>query len=502
MSFGKVDLRWIAAIAATLALILIVNPVGFMGGGLDDWQYLNAARCWAEHGPCLPHDHWQGRWPIVAPLGAVIYLFGDSRLMVGLPSFAYAIGCLLLLAALGNRVAGKPVGYMATLLLLVVPAFTVGLLDPSVEAAELFFLLAAAWCVALYADNRSVWIAFAAGLSLSLAFQVRETAIAALPIAVLGLWLFARHDRKAWAFAALGALAPLAAEALIFWLSTGDPFWRRELSMAHTHIPSTELVGPIDQSHSSILNPHYIANWRREPGIHVHWLIDGLLNLMLNLKAGVTLPLSALFFALFARTLEPRNRAIVGWCLGVALYWACFLIYVLAIDPKPRMMMVPISLSALALSVMLVERARKGSESLAWVVVAVAVIMGFMVSIHVPNIRAGEKAFGQWTQRYPGQIEADETMRRHFALVGGESLPRLGSGHPMLIVRIQTRCSVWAEQAGRPFITVDRAPLTIVEKADDKEPGNFCLFRYARPMTVDQIKEVIGLGSPASNTQR
>jgi hypothetical protein len=101
------DLRWMVAIVGALALILIVNPVGFVGGGWDDWQYLNAARCWVQHGPCLPTDHWQGRWPIIAPLAAVIALLGESRFSVGLPSLAYSIGSLVLLAWLGNRLAGK-----------------------------------------------------------------------------------------------------------------------------------------------------------------------------------------------------------------------------------------------------------------------------------------------------------------------------------------------------------------------------------------------------------
>ena len=187
---------WIAAIIGALALILIVNPVGFVGGGWDDWQYLNAARCWAAHGICLPTDHWQGRWPIIAPLAAVIAIFGESRLTVGLPSLFYSAGCLALLAWLGNRLAAKPVGYIAALLLLVAPAFAVELVDPTVEAAELFFLLAAACCGVLFAENRERRSAFCVGLFLSLAFQVRETAAAAAPVALIAAWLLARDDRK------------------------------------------------------------------------------------------------------------------------------------------------------------------------------------------------------------------------------------------------------------------------------------------------------------------
>ena len=226
----KSETRRIAAILGTLAIILIVNPVGFVGGGWDDWQYLNAARCWVEHGPCLPTDHWQGRWPIVAPLAAVIAIVGESRLTVGLPSLAYSLGCLTLLSWLGNRLAGKPIGDAAALFLLVSPVFAVELLDPTVEAAELFFLLAAACCTAQFTERRGRWMAFGAGLCLSLAFQVRETSVAAAPLALIGAWLLARNDRSSLLAAFAGAMLPIAAEALTFWLVAGDPMWRRNLS--------------------------------------------------------------------------------------------------------------------------------------------------------------------------------------------------------------------------------------------------------------------------------
>lgn len=504
MSSAKTDWRWIAGIAATLMLILIVNPVGYIGGGMDDWQYLGAARCWAEHGPCLPHDHWQGRWPIVAPLAAAIALFGESRLTIGLPSLAYSIGCLWLLCWLGNRLGGKPVGYFAALFLLVVPAFAVGVLDPSVEAAELFFLLGAACCVVRYADSLSSGWAFAAGLSLSLAFQVRETAIAAVPLAVLALWLIARKDSKAWLFAASGAAMPLIAELLIFWVSTGDPLWRRQLSLVHTQIASTEIRAAIDTSRSPILNPDYIANWRRDPGIHIHWLVDGLINLLCNAKAGVTLALSGLFFAMYGRSLDRDKRALVGWSLGIALYWACFLIYVLAIDPKPRMMMVPISLSALALAVLMTDRAAKGSALVAWVVSGTAVLLGIAVTLTYPHIRSGETAFSLWAARYPEQIEADETMRRHLALTkAGSTLPDIGSGRPLVILRLDQRCSDWAKQAASGSLQgVDRAPLRIIDRADDPDPGNFCLFRYTKPMTAKEVVAAIKATKTGQTTDR
>ena len=119
--------------------------------------------------------------------------------------------------------------------------------------------------------------------------------------------------------------------------------WRRQLSIAHTQIPSTELVGPVDHKRSPLLNPDYIAGWKHQPGIHIHWAVDGLANLLANVMAGLGIPICLVLAAAFWRRLKTGERRIAGWSIASALYWACFLIYVLAIDPKPRMMFVPVA---------------------------------------------------------------------------------------------------------------------------------------------------------------
>ncbi|MBY0519792.1 MAG: hypothetical protein K2P79_05130 [Sphingomonas sp.] len=55
-----------------LIVVKLVNPIGYTGGGGGDWHYLEAARCAAAHGPCLPQSHWWARFSLVLPMAAAI----------------------------------------------------------------------------------------------------------------------------------------------------------------------------------------------------------------------------------------------------------------------------------------------------------------------------------------------------------------------------------------------------------------------------------------------
>jgi 4-amino-4-deoxy-L-arabinose transferase-like glycosyltransferase len=490
---GDASRPWLGAIAATLILILLVNPVGFVGGGWDDWQYLNAARCWAESGPCLPQDHWQGRWPVIAPIAVMIGLVGESRLAIGLPSFAYALGCLFLLTRLANRLAGPPVGYLAALILLVMPIFGIELLGPNAEHPELFFLLAGANFILAYVRRNQTWLAFAAGLSWSLAFQVRETAVTALPLLALAAWMFARRDLRALLAAILGAALPLVAELLVYSAATGDPLWRRHLSVAHTQLPSTELVGPVDYKKPPFLNPDYIAGWKHQPGIRIHWTVDGLANLLANVMAGLGIPFSLILAAAYWRRLEKGERGLVGWGIAAGLYWASFLIYILAIDPKARMMFVPVALTALALAVLLRRMARSGPKPLPVAVLLTCWLAGMANILLHPQVRTSEPIAASWIDQHPDSIETDETSRRHLALMpGAAGLAELGSGRPLLAIKLDTECRQWADgKLPGKLELLDRSPFSMMDRFAPGKGGNLCLFRYAAPVSADDIAQAL-----------
>lgn len=192
---GRVGLIYWALIAVTISIVLAINPVGFIGGGSDDWRYLEAARCWRLHGPCLPHNHWEGRWPLIAPIAAITGLLGETRLTVGLAPLLAGTTCLILITNIGDRLAGRPAGLVAALLFLTVPAFSVQLLDPTVEATELAFCLAGLTAMLCWRENPGTTWPFVVGTMFGLAFQTRETAAVAILFAggaVLAHWRLVR----------------------------------------------------------------------------------------------------------------------------------------------------------------------------------------------------------------------------------------------------------------------------------------------------------------------
>ena len=485
---------WWAALALAFALMVLVNPAGFIGGGQDDWHYLQAARCLREHGLCLPRDHWEARWPVVAPIALITSVLGESRLSVSIAPAIASVSALILLALVGNRMFGRPVGWVSALLLLLTPAFSIQLTQPSVEATELAFLFAGFLAVLTWQANPRPWSAFAAGLLFSLAIQVRETSVVAVPFALAHVWLRTPRPRRSdWAAAGIGFAIPFAIAFAVFAASTGDPFYRLKISMLHTQIWSSELVGPIDRQHSPLFNAHNIANWRMEPGIHVHWAIDGLLNLFVNAAGGLSFPLVtlALIFARRKIGAEATRQLLLCWLAALG-YMAC-LIYALAIDPKPRMMLVPLSLMNMALALITLRLAEIGSALVSCALWLASVIVG--LSLHYGHQRTSlmEATARQWIAQRPGQIEVELTTRKYLALVpSAQALPGIDAQKPFLIFVSAVPCQRWIEKSGLPPGTLSVAGSQKSTAIDRESAARvLCLFRYERQVPAPIMKVTV-----------
>ena len=484
------DWRWWIGLIAAFIFVLLLNPGGFIGGGGDDWHYLNAARCWREFGPCLPHDHWQARWPIVAPIAAMTALFGESRLTVSIAPLVASGSAVVLLALIGNRLFGRPVGWIASLLFLTLPAFTFQLTQPSVESTEAALVFAGFLSILRWQSDRHVGWAFAAGLAFSLAFQVRETAVIAAVLAFAYVMVRSRPQFPELAWAVIGFAAPLLVELLLFTLVTGDPLWRRELALSHTQLHSSELVGGVSNGDPPFFNADTIANWRKQPGVYVHWSVDGLVNLLVNITAGLSLPLVPILILLSWRVVatEVRRQALVGWL--AALSYIAVLIYALALDPKPRIMLVPLAISTLALALLSWSLHQRGRRVIAYGIWAAAVLVVIPMQVTQMRLWRIETAAGEWLKHYNGRIETDENTRHYLALVETtDELPGLDGDAPYLLFMSPVDCPRWLTNSGfsaATFAIAERAPIF----GRDGSP-ELCLFRYQQAVSANDIRRAI-----------
>ncbi|WP_299321796.1 glycosyltransferase family 39 protein [Parasphingopyxis sp.] len=328
---------------ALFVVVNLLNPSGYRGAGGDDWYYLEAARCLAEGGACLPTTHWETRWPVTAPLGWSLALFGESRLSVSLVPLLYSLTALGLFAVLMVRQFGRAAAGIGLFCLIATPALAQSFLRPNPGLPELCFALASLLAIqgaARAGNDRWMMVLLSlAGASLAIAIACRATSIVLLPPAALLVIIVAGFSTRAMMAFVGGILAPLLLQSCFYLLATGDPLFNWRLALGHTRIASTELLPGTDTSRSPLFNPDFIDGWRPASGIEVHWTLDPLLNLLAHPHVALALVLPVIFALIWkaqAGRFHPLTPVVAGLFLFGAYYFAA-LAYGLAVDPKPRM---------------------------------------------------------------------------------------------------------------------------------------------------------------------
>ena len=434
---------WLA-VAIAAVFFLLLHPIGFTGGGADDGRYLEAARCWAANGAmCLPDNHWASRWPALAPIAAGITLLGEGRTSIGLGTLAGWIASIVLVGLLGRLWIDRATGLLAAALLASLPLVSAWATQPSVDLIELAFQLAALALATLAQRRQSVAMAIAAGVAAAIAVQARETSLIFCGVAGLA-WLTLDRDRRRvllWALAGFGGA--MAVEVLAYAAATGDPLARYRLSLGHVAVPSPELQPWVDTSRSPLLNPEYIAGWKRAAGIDVWWPVDPWLNLMASPVIGLWL-IAAVGLGMIGKGDGRRTAGRVA--IGAGLV-AVILVYGLAVDPKPRMFLLLATAAVLVIGWATTGLVRRGNWPAPVAVIGGLIAWGAVTIIRLPDTRLIEQAARDWIAAHPGRIESDaRTVGALTLLPEARALPPVGSGRPLRLVLATSSCAELAKR--------------------------------------------------------
>jgi 4-amino-4-deoxy-L-arabinose transferase-like glycosyltransferase len=399
----------LVAVALVCALVL-PNPVGYVGGGGDDWYYVEAARCAAAHGWCVPDTHWATRWPLVAPMAAVFALLGDGAWQAMVVPFAYSLMAVVLFTTTVERVWGRPVALVAGVAFVATASFAKGLLQPNVETVELAWLLAAVAMGQAAYTARDSRRAILAGVLLAIAMQARMTSLAWLPILALGVILVPADRRKLALPALLGVALPLGIEALAYGLWAGDPLLSQHLSAAHTRIASSELPASVDLTRSPLFNPQFIGGWHPAMGIDLHWTVNGIVNLLANPQMGPVLLAALVLLWLRRKALTARSPEVL--LAAAAMLYTGALIYALAIDPKARMFLPVAAIAAALIGRLVVAAWDAGERLLVGGIIAVLLMVGAVETAKRFDMGKAAPLAGQWAREHPGRVAVEDATRR------------------------------------------------------------------------------------------
>lgn len=151
-----------------------------------------------------------------APLAATIKLLGESRQVLWIVPLTYGVIAATLLTIIVQRQFGRREALLAGTVFVATPSITDRLLRLNVDTVELAYALAAIFLIQIARRGRpQIWIPVAGAL-LGVAILGRATALAMVPLFLIGLTLVPRF-RKHIPLFVLGVGAPLLLEALVYW---------------------------------------------------------------------------------------------------------------------------------------------------------------------------------------------------------------------------------------------------------------------------------------------
>jgi len=274
----------------------------------------------------------------------------------------------------------------------------------------------------------------------------------------------------AWALAAFVVI--IAAELAVYAAVTGNPLYFHEVSLHHGRLVTSELDPSVDRSRSPILNPAFIAGWKQEMGIRLFWPLDPWLNFLASPRLGPIL-IGAIAAALLWRNklAAPQGRRSFLLALG-AITSAAMLLYVLAVDPQPRIFLGLAAAAALLLGALVSAAWANGSRVTALLLVCGLASFELLTHARAASRFEGERMARRWIATYPGEIELDGGAADMLALVKeASSLPPRGSGRALVLTLTDSNRAHLVSGGSK-------ARLVGAEPNAARGRGGLCLFRY------------------------
>jgi 4-amino-4-deoxy-L-arabinose transferase-like glycosyltransferase len=328
-----------------VALISLCWALAIDGGfqGWDDLHYVQAAQNWLHNGPSLPTDHWGGRLPYVLLLTLGMMLFGAKIAALVVPNsllFLIVIGTSWWIARLKF---GPRSGFFAAVIAAATPlffrfpqTFYPEALETAIFGIEMVLVIIA---IRRPTAGKTIAILFGAGLIGGTGLVLRATS-AVVPLALAFFILIEGGSRPRSAFIficslAIGYTIPIIAEALYYYLMTGEPFYRYAVD-SKDGVVNEEMVGETILGRDVLFNFRLARLWVgwAPSAFKTHWMVNHLVNLFSTPSLLLTPYFGLAGIICSLRCERVRNFALFTlFMLGLQYILYTF---VFALSPTPR----------------------------------------------------------------------------------------------------------------------------------------------------------------------
>lgn len=385
-----------------IAIFWSIRPAGFYGTGYDDTRYVQAAVNWLHAFPYLGTQHWDLRHPLNLVLAAAFYLFGvNQEVMV---ATCYVINFVLVISSYVciRTVLPREMALLASLFFASIPAFAIG--GISVEPLELLFCIISFWTFIFAAKTgRNRWLLIS-GLSLGLAWEVRETASFLIVLYTASFLFFPVVKRKGYMYLAIAASIPVILEVSYYYVLTGDILYRLHVDMNHIHVPSAHMVGKVSHETQPLFNIKLQKSWL-PPNDYVpgFWLTYPFQALFIAPFIGLIPLVSLAGYFQWLRSSQNGIRSPLGMlALGG---FASFIvsIYVLALRPDARYFLFTVYASCIfaALAICTLWQSRRRATAL---ILCGAIFGGAILALQITNVNSGAYAAIAYLRSHDGFI--------------------------------------------------------------------------------------------------